>query len=351
MSNNSLFAVIAIVAFSLPTPAAEPAQGLSFQHEDWELVCDNTRTCRAAGYQSDEDQQPVSVLLTRKAGANQPVSGELMLGQGEDETSQQPPVLNLSMQVNGQSLGQVAVGTDTSLAKLAEPQVAALLAALSRKSDIQWLAGNRRWRLSDKGAAAVLLKMDEFQGRLGSQGALIRKGPKGEEAVLPPLPAPVVTMGPLAKPLPGDDQLAADKTKALHKAIRATLKGNDDCPDLLEAKGDKAALNVTRLTDSKLLVSAQCWMAAYNQGDGYWVVDSKPPYHAVLVTASGTDYEEGKISASHKGRGLGDCWSSQAWTWDGKQFVPTESSTTGMCKGIAAGGAWSLPTLVTEVRH
>src|SRR5690606_20682081 len=43
-------------------------QGLHFSHKDWEIACDNTGTCRAAGYQSDQDiDQPVSVLLERAA--------------------------------------------------------------------------------------------------------------------------------------------------------------------------------------------------------------------------------------------------------------------------------------------
>ena len=46
-----------------------------FTHHDWEFVCDNTRTCRAAGYQSDNGQRPVSVLLTRKGGPGQAVTG------------------------------------------------------------------------------------------------------------------------------------------------------------------------------------------------------------------------------------------------------------------------------------
>jgi|JI6StandDraft_1071083.scaffolds.fasta_scaffold1050894_2 hypothetical protein len=51
------------------------------------------------------------------------------------------------------------------------------------------------------------------------------------------------------------------------------------------------------------------------------------------------------------GRGLGDCWSSSEWTWDAKQFLQTASSSTAMCKLLAPGGAWSLPTFVTDVRN
>ncbi|RBC82079.1 DUF1176 domain-containing protein, partial [Xanthomonas oryzae pv. oryzae] len=52
---------------------------------DWTIACDNTRTCRAAGYQADEGEHlPVSVLLTRTAGAGQTVTAELMLGQYDE---------------------------------------------------------------------------------------------------------------------------------------------------------------------------------------------------------------------------------------------------------------------------
>ncbi len=40
------------------------AQGMRFEHQDWELACDNTGTCRAAGYQQEEAQPAVSLLLT-----------------------------------------------------------------------------------------------------------------------------------------------------------------------------------------------------------------------------------------------------------------------------------------------
>lgn len=64
---------------------ADPVTGISFDHDDWTIACDDTRTCRAAGYQADEGEHlPVSVLLTRKAGARQTVTAELTLGQYDE---------------------------------------------------------------------------------------------------------------------------------------------------------------------------------------------------------------------------------------------------------------------------
>ena len=346
---------IAMVMASQIAQSSE-LSGLSFWRNDWELVCDNTRTCRAAGYSSDGEELSVSVLLTRKAGPSQPVTGELMIGQyGENEVlNKLPSVFKLSMKINQRALGQLAIRKDRLVAKLSTKQVEALLAALTHNSKIEWVNAENSWHLSDKGAAAVLLKMDEYQGRVGTVGALLRRGPRSEDTVLQPLLAPVVIAAPLAKSLPKDAQLATNKLKALREALRATVKENDYCPDLLETEAvenGEAALSITRLTEAKLLVSTKCWSGAYNIGYGYWVINDTPTFHPVLITASGSDYSEGSISASQKGRGLGDCWSSEAWTWNGKQFVQTESSSTGMCRLIAPGGAWSLPKIVTEVRN
>lgn len=343
---------------SLCAQAATQSPSLSFYHHDWELACDNTRTCRAAGYQREEDEMTVSVLLTRKAGPNEPVKAELMIGSyGDEVLDQLPSVLNLSMKINNQALGKVEVKKDKLVANLSPNQTAALLAALNRSSTIEWSSGKYRWRLSDKGAAAVLLKMDEFQGRLGTRGALVKKGTLGEEGVLKALPLPVVRATPLAKPRPADSQLAEKTPKALREALRATVS-EDDCPVLVEGKsGGKEELSVARLSDNQLLVSTSCWTAAYNMGDGYWVVNDAPPYKPQLVTTSGSNFSEGQISEGQKGRGLGDCWSFETWTWgkpsgvDKSQFILTESGSTGMCRYIAPGGAWSLPVWIMEVRR
>jgi len=59
---------------------------------------------------------------------------------------------------------------------------------------------------------------------------------------------------------------------------------------------------------------------------------------------------DGEISASHKGRGLGDCWSRSSWIWDGTRFVLAYEGTTGLCRSVP-GGTWELPTHVTTVRE
>src|SRR5688572_12803588 len=75
--------LLAPMVWTPPTHAARA--GSYFSHHDWELACDNTGTCRAAGYQSDDDDLAMSLLLTRAAGPATPVSGEVKFGFYDDE--------------------------------------------------------------------------------------------------------------------------------------------------------------------------------------------------------------------------------------------------------------------------
>lgn len=327
---------------------AQSAEDNRFSHHDWEMTCDNTRTCRAAGYQSDEGEGLVSVLLTRKAGPGAAVTALVKVSHGgEDGESVSSAKLKLALWIDGRTYGALTDAGEDDAMRLNAAQTAALLKALTRDSRIEFRSPDSVWVLSDRGASAVLLKMDERQGRVGTVGALHRKGKNSEAKVPPPLPAPVVRAARLHPPLPGDARFLDQHGDALRQALRKAVD-EDGCQDLEEPGETPEPLEFVRLTKTKGLVSTRCWMAAYNMGSGYWVIDDRPPYRPQFVTASGTDFEAGVIGAHHKSRGLGDCWGSDEWTWDGSRFVHTSASHTGECKGFP-GGAWELPMLVTNV--
>lgn len=345
------FAPFALL-LALAAPAALPARAAetSFDHGDWQLVCDNTRTCRVAGYQSDDAAMPVSVLFTRKAGAGTAVAGRVALGDGWEDSvlDALPAQFRVALWIDGKQHGERTVAKDALEADLTAAQTAALLTALARDTRIEFRAGKIVWALSDRGAAAVLLKMDEFQGRIGTVGAALRKGKQTEAKVLPPLPAPVVKAAALAPAIPADARFIADHGDAMRKALRSATD-EDACADLHQTGDEEQALDIVRLTKTKLLVSTRCWLAAYNAGSGYWIVNDTPPYRPELVTSDASDFDDGTLISTQKARGLGDCWGTDQWIWNGTGFVQTTSSSTGQCKGFA-GGAWQLPTLVTEIR-
>jgi hypothetical protein len=335
----------------LPGLASSPPKGIEFEHGDWMLACDNTRTCRAAGYQKEAgDNLPVSILLTRLAGPRQTVTGKLMLGQFHE--AERPS--RLTLQINDTELGPLGYDADKGVAVFSATQVTALLATLTRNSHIV-ATGNdgKRWTVSDHGASAVLLKMDEFQGRIRTPGALTRKGSNAEDAVLPALPMPVVDLANVLPTRPADKALAG--SPALRAALVATTSA-DDCEALhptwsaMSNEGPQE-MKVQRLSADKLLVSHLCWRGAYNRGDGYWVVNDRTPYQPSWVTYSGSSDTVRSIEEWHRGRGRADCIYSTTWGWTGTRFVKTSVTSSGLCRSIALGGPWNLPTLVTKVQQ
>jgi len=327
--------------------SAGELKGLGFQHRDWLLACDNTLTCRAAGYHDDwQKGPPVSVLLTRHAGPDAPVTGQVRLGDYEEA----PLPSRLELQVDGRSLGVVAFNRAEAKGSLSDGQVQQLLAALKRDSEIVFHGDGEQgpWRLSDAGAAAVLLKMDEFQGRLDTPGALVRRGTRSEDTVPLPLAVPVVRAVQPLPSRPGDEQLAS--LPGLRAALLEAVPDPDECDELLNAERS-GPIGTQRLDEGRMLVWSRCWMGAYNGGIGYWVVEEAAPLSPCLVTTSASGHQGGDIWAEHKGRGLGDCFRHASWTWDGERFVQTSDGSTGLCRLVTPGGAWSMPRLVRDVER
>lgn len=306
---------------------------VSFQHKDWALQCDNTRTCRAVGYQAETgDSEPVSILLTREAGPDTPVQVELQVS-----TEKASPAA-LQITVGKFSL----TGLAGDMPHVPAVQVPRLLQELLKNDEATVSAGKDRWTLSLAGASAVLLKMDEAQGRVGTPGALVRRGTRPESSVLPPLPAPTVkAVKPLA-PRKGDAALAQPLVAALD---RASTEGQCNGENAF----DPANVQVHRLTERKVLLSVPCGMGAYNFSSLLWIANDRPPYQPEFLADVDGDFDPatGAVHSAMKGRGIGDCWHVREWQFDGRAFVRTREAGDSMCRGFA-GGAWQLPTYVTR---
>ncbi len=348
----------AAVALGAALPALAAPVQLVFSYKDWHLACDNTRTCRAAGYSVQDGESPVaSVLLTRAAGPGQAVTAQLKIlpePPGQERTTP----LVLAMHTGAGAHGSVAVDAAAWTGTLSPSQVQALLAALPGDAAPTWTGAGKDWQVSTAGANAVLLKMDEFQGRTGTPGALHSKGTKPESSVKPALAPPLVVIPVLPREA-HERQLPVAMTKALLPQLLKDV-GEDGC-DMLEhpqsddddeAEDDRPALprlGAVPLSNGKLLLSTLCYRAAYNAAAAYWVIDERPPHRPELVTTQGNAYASGMLSMIHKGRGLGDCWEEQRWAWDGRQFATTLIADGGPCRLIPGG--WDLPTYVATVQH
>ena len=330
----------------LPVAAmATSIQGIGENYQDWDLVCDNTGTCRMAGYQEKGDD-PVSILFTRAAGENAAVEGRFtILPFGEVDRDVQVGQ-DIEIWLNGKSLGKVKHISDDAPDKLTEEQTKALLSGLKKESEIRLTYGKTTLKVSDKGAAAAMLKMDEFQQRLNTPSALIRQGQE-KHAVLAPQAAPKVE----AVSVNNRKTIELKRGEKQFNHVLALLRKANSCDDEDITSQD---ITLYPLTQNKVLAEALCVRGAYQGTNYYAVLDNKlSKVEQVLAEQyNRAEYDEKQgyafVRGTYKGRGVGDCWSSQDAVWNGKIFIRTSEWTTGSCKGFP-GGAWQLPTFVSDI--
>ncbi len=355
-----------------PVLAAEgygkPFEDWGYSKDDWQLVCDNTLTCRAAGYSSEDNfDRPATILITAVPQQMTP----------KVEVQFLPPLKSADKQdielwLNDKFYGQLSDSSDGDVYQLNQKQTQALLKQASQNTKIEIVAvskvGSTRWQVSDKGMSAVLLKLDEVQGRVGNSLALVSQSHRNKQ-----VPKSAVTKPIIHKAFAFSDkkQTMLEPAKLNYfksniekwinvdsKSLMGTQDEMGDC-ELANPKSEqyqsfkrydsnRLDWTFTRVDGAHTLASHLCWSGAYNMGYGYWLIDNAKPSKPQLITTSGSQYAKGEIWATHKGRGLGDCWGQKQWVWNGKAFVISKEATTGMCRGFA-GGAWQLPTYVSDV--
>ena len=380
--------VIMIAASLLSVPAiaddayGTPFDGWGFVKDDWQLVCDNTLTCRAVGYADEglisEEILSASILMTVVAGEKLP-SAEVVLS-SEDYDEQEKLVSDqlsentnkVELSLNDKSYGMVQFSSD-GRGQLSRAQIQQLLKLASQNAKIQFMSGVYQWHVSDQGLAAVLLKLDEVQGRVGTSLAFISKNNPNRQTPKKALKIPIVKKdyGYLDDAALKEGKQVLDPKKLAYfqanisrwvdvdaKQFIGSEDTTGDC-ELINPKSE-SSINLAKYSSNNLdwdftpvnanytLASHLCWQGAYNMGAGFWLINHAKPSKPQLITTSASDYSDGEIYAIHKDRGIGDCWNSKTWVWNGKTFAMTEDSSTGMCRGFA-GGAWNLPTYTTEV--
>lgn len=331
----SVFLLTLTSLFSTAT-RAESFDPVVFQHKDWTLACDNTGTCRAGGYSGAGALNRISVLLTREAGPGTEVTAEYqILTEAVLYGAETQLPDSLQFEINGSVLGELQ-GNDPTVPPALTRH---LLAALPGRATIRLTGDGEEWLLSDAGAAAVLLKMDEAQGRLDTPGALIRRGNRNETEVPPAMPAPLISA---AAPLELTEvqkahftQIAVSAEEEIRQFYHQVL--SNDC------FSDRSTPIPIRLADvlddQRILIYAPCWIAAYNLGQAFFTINHSTPFEPELITTDGSDYSYGVIYETHKGRGIGDCWHTRQLTWTGTKFVVSSEYNTGMCRGFP-GGTW-----------
>ena len=193
--------------------------GSYFEHKNWEIACDNTGTCRAAGYQAGEEDQAISILLMRDAGADAAITGEITVidPNGDDKNRQ---ALSGHLYLDDKNLGNITLSDDEAGLKgrLSPTQSEAVSKAVVGSGKITFRTDKLTWALSNEGASAVLLKMDEYQGRVGTPTALVKRG-SDKKTIPAPAAKPVIH----AAALPGTPPRVLKAGDGEYSALRRLL--------------------------------------------------------------------------------------------------------------------------------
>lgn len=370
--STALFGLSAVMTPALASEGyGKPFEDWGYSKDDWQLVCDNTLTCRAAGYSSEDNfDTPATILITAVPQQKIPKVEVQFLALLKSADNN-----DIELWLNDKFYGQLGIssgGADGNTYQLNQKQAQALFKRARQNTKIEIVAvsdvGSKRWQISDKGMTAVLLKLDEVQGRVGNSLALVSQSHRNKQTPKSLVSKPIIHK---AVAYSGAEKTSLTPAKLNYfnsniekwikvdsKKLMGTADEMGEC-ELANPKSEqyqsfkrydsnRLDWTFTRVDSAHTLASHLCWSGAYNMGYGYWLIDNAKPSKPQLITTSGSEYSKGEIQAVHKGRGLGDCWGQKHWTWNGESFVLAGAATTGMCRGFA-GGAWNFPTYVTEV--
>jgi len=330
-----LFPAMVMMAAAAPAvPAPRPGAIKSFGA--WAVACDNVHDCEMTSLWP-EDSQPeegspydaLSVSVARTAG---PAGGWTVEIQLPAKSGSSP--LRVTTE---QGLDVRAVPRQDVL-RFTGTDAARIVAGMASATDLR--VGDETSVLgmvSLKGSSAALRYIDADQGRAGTVTAAVARGSKPASAVPAAAPPPVIAyVRPGGTPAP----FPAAARKALDKA--------SECGSAYEGgEGNLPKPEIHALGGGKTLVLLPCGNGAYNFTSRAYILAAgvkpvvaafdNPPGMAPdgppdLVNA-GFDAKTGRLESFSKGRGLGDCGSSESYVWDGAMFRLVEQRVMSECRG------------------
>lgn len=335
-------ALATLAGLAAATPSGQPPASVYRQIKDWTLVCDNTRYCEAKGLVEGDH---ATLRIEREAGPNSHINlvidalGELRPDalRVDDKAT---PLQRIDWHTGGMpDLSETQLSVSHGDARHA-------LVALLEGSYLTLGESAQNSRVSLLGLKAILLAMDEVQGRLDTPGALIRTGPLAESRVAPTRALPYLPMRPVTATAVPPGFIAAVRT-ARNGAIAAACSA-----DLSKPKDEARALNA-----AEMLVFLECRRGAYQSDYLAYRVARDDPKNVNLLTlpvAPGLeqrfedslsqpewDLESGTLTVGAKGRGVADCGYWAKWRFNGKTFALAEYHEQRIC----AGRPWDWPAL------
>ena len=305
--------------------AAAPQIGELKTFKDWIVGCDNGLLCQASAMMPTSD---IGATLTVRRNPQGDAVPEIWFRTFEAAA--------VDLAADGKRLGLHLKKNEDDAYVVAPADAARLLDALRTARSVVVIdqAGKDSEKLLVDGATAALLFIDEQQHRLGTQGALVRRGDKPDSAV----PAPP------ALPIRYRAKASAKPPARLPAALIAKVRKDNDCDD--EDNADLVSHYRVDATHSFASITLMCVSGAYNYfSEDFIIVDGGKPIAARFDDDS---HEEGDmahynlswdektrlLTGGFKGRGIGDCGSWQDYVWDGQRFRVVSVQAMDDCRGV-----------------
>lgn len=324
--------ILLALAAATASDAPRPAPLRTFR--DWIVGCDNTRACQANVLAPEGPDESLMVTISRGGDPADKATMDVPL---PDKAA---PGARFAIKVDGKPIVSVdAQKGGSARLVLTRPVLAALLDG--SRLELGGPDASSSSRASLAGLAAALLYIDDQQHRIGTAGALKSIGARPDASVPAPPAPPVVLVPPPSNKPP----------RTISVAQATSLIGEDSA--VCDYASHKVEPRAYRLDagHSVVLVDHPCGNGAYNYFTSVYLLDeSGPPREARFDLAPGMgeeaaregpgeltngdfDPKSGQLSSYEKGRGLGDCGTSETYAWDGRRFRLIEQTAMGECRG------------------
>lgn len=297
-------------------------------YRDWIVGCDNVRACQANALASVACQENW-LELTINRGAMPGDSATLFVPLPDGRIG-----ARLSIKVDGaNAITFTALSKDSA----ALPLTGALLAAMRNggRLTLHDAGGRTLGEASLSGLAAALRYVDDQQGRVGTVGALQATGAKPDsETPVPPAYPVILTPAPTSKP-----------PRSVSVAVATRLIGEDSATCDEANGGVKPRAYRLDAAHSLVLIDLPCGNGAYNAFTAVYVLDETGKVRparfdlapgmgdADELTNGDWDPKTRRLSSFEKGRGIGDCGTTEDYAWDGARFRLVEQDQMTECRG------------------
>ncbi|MEJ5061972.1 DUF1176 domain-containing protein [Erwinia sp. MYb375] len=344
MQNKKVVMALVLLGLSAGTQAEEwvntPVQKT---FKNWQVTCNNLNDCEVRN--TDE---VLRIIIKRKAGAESQPSLNFQQWGDQKPTGiwldGKPWHSNIEISPSKISDDYSAGGSE----KLADVQQ--WVQATKNAMTIALTPGTPDSEAASLGGLnAALLLVDERQGRLGNQTALLKVG-NNEPSMVPARPAPAVFNFQVPKVVPLTNEAAL-----IDGAIAANSKllAKESCEPDKEARERSEA---QPLNDKQALVLVNCGLGAYQSSSMLFISERNNPQDSKQLTLplpgndedgkprvmswfteATYDPQTGELYYSGRGRGIADCGDNGGWKYDGKTFHLTHYNNQQSCNGGEPG--------------